>query len=1468
MTDGSDLRGINLFGRAILLCATLIGGVGVCVAQTPPMTFRSITATDGLSQNTVMDVHQDRAGFIWIATENGLDRYDGHNFERYERGPWQDGHLASDYVWQIAEDEHANLWLATDDGGVARWDRHSKRFSHYRHDPADPASLSSDRTRSLLITKDGIWVATQDAGLNLLNPDTGQVRRYRHDANDSLSLPNDSVYVLMEDQHGGIWIGTDRGLALKERAAQGFVRYVSGAADSQSLSGNRIRSLLQDRQGRIWIGTHRNGLNRLERRTGRIHRYRADHETPGLSLSDDHVRALYEDEAGRIWVGTAAGLNVLLPFSDRVHSYVATGRRGDLGDDYIMSLFQDRSGLLWIGTRVAGVHTWSPVSWEFGHRIPDWLRNSSVTAFATDETSLWIGTLEGGLFEVSRTSAVVDADVVTHTGVAGRSVMSLLVDRRNGLWVGTMSGGLGWRAAGTEEFVWFRHDPTDSRTLAHDSVMSVYEDTSGRIWIGSFGNGASRFDPKTGLFRQFLPDPSNPQAICGTQVRAFSEDRFGSLWVATEQGVCRFAANAESFQAFRHEQDRKQSLSTSSVYSLHRDREGVLWAGTAGGGLNAFEFDASGNVRFRPITRRQGLASNVIYGVLSDPRNGLWLSTNNGLTHFDSATGDIRNFNWTHGLQSQEYHFGAAHQSRDGRLYFGGSNGYNEFDSRDLWADQTAPRVVVTSIQKLNQPIHFDAPVEEVRSVEVPFDESSITFEFVALDFTSPETNKYRYRLNGFDDDWIETVGRSVATYTNLSPGEYAFDVKAATSNGSWGQEPLSLSLTVHPPLWRTSLAYAAYLIAVGLAFWWIFRYQSKRLSQAAAYRQRLETEVANRTAELEEANDALVRASGAKSEFVARMSHEIRSPIHGVLGMTELLSRTRLSDRQRHFTQTIRRSTESLLDIINDVLDFSKIGSNKLELDIESADLEGLLDEVIDQFSGVFAEKGVELRYLVPAFGFPALRFDALRLKQVLVNLLSNALKFTTHGFVELRADLLRDMDGTLEVTLTVRDTGIGIAADKQEHVFEAFSQEEADTARRFGGTGLGLSISKEIVELMGGELEVLSAPSEGTSFYFTLTLEKADARGFSPVTLDELVVEAQSPDIDLLRQVTGYLEAWNVDARGVDAETRDTLRVRLIDTRAQVSPPVQDGDHIIELIAPQDTSNRPHEVVTLPLKRTALLNRLQNLTVDDRVPEEPAWQPVFSATILVVEDNEINQEVLVGMLSEAGCTCVIAEDGASAVRLAAECDVDVILMDYLLPDFDGGEATRRIRAAEKGDEHIPIVALTANADAEDRRRCLDAGMDEFLAKPCRMEDLMQMLLRFLPEVGEAQRSPPPIHDSAEGEFDPEVLGRIRRLTRPDGGDMLTHAAQLFEKTCKSSLDGMRQAADGEDAASLRFHAHNLKSNAANLGAISMATTLREMERLAKTGDVSASAALIDEIGDHYVRASAWLKEELREQI
>ena len=820
--------------------------------------FDRLSVQEGLSQTSVFHAFQDSRGYIWLATEDGLNRFDGYNFRIYRHDERDPGSLPADLVWKVVEDQEGDIWVATEGGGIARWSWEQDTFTTYRNEVGNNRSIASNATRALVIDGDGrVWVGFLDAGLDRLDPATGDVLHLKMSPDAPNGLPSNDVRALALDHDGNVLAGTGAGL----------VRVVPSTAQTSrvGLAASEIRSLLALPDGRLLVGTAAQGLFVMDKDSGRVRHFQ--HSDAPTSVASNEVLAILHRSDETVWVGTSEGLDLF--DSDRgqfEHYRHDAGDPGSLPDNYVMTLLEDRGGVVWVGTRSGGAAKWDPATWNFGHIAAvsegeHGLSSPLVTSFAREASGvLWVGTFGGGLNRFDPNGEVV---VYRATGLpgalSGDRVMSLLLDKRGRLWVGTYRGGLDRLDPGATTFVHYGSSD-DERTVSTTRIMSLHEDRGGRIWVGTYGGGLNRYVPESDDFVRY------PLSLVGPNVTVFEDDLSDGLWVGTEGDGLLHLLGGGQVEIYVHDSAIETSLPNDSLTALHVSQEGQLWVGTLEGGLARLDLR---NTRpgFTRFGEEHGLTNDAIWGIQPDDQGALWLSTNNGLFRFDVALERFAAFGPEHGLQGPEFNVGAHYRGADGKLYFGGTQGFNAFNPVDVKPRGFAPTVVLTSFLKLNKPVALGRSLDSTRAVDLGYRDSVVTFEVAALDYSSPLKNQYRYRLEGFDADWIDIGTERRITYTNLDAGRYVLHVQAAGSDGVWNTDGLALAVDVEAPPWKrwwAYLTYAGLLCCAGVA---AERERRRRRGREIAYRQQLELEVARRTQELDERATQLQDLNGQLSE-------------------------------------------------------------------------------------------------------------------------------------------------------------------------------------------------------------------------------------------------------------------------------------------------------------------------------------------------------------------------------------------------------------------------------------------------------------------------------------------------------------------------------------------------------------------------------------------------------------------------
>jgi len=1104
------------------LIASLLAGVLASAIAAPPRTlrFEQLNVEDGLAQESVLAIGQDRQGFMWFGSQAGLSRFDGYRTVIYRNAANDPDSLAENWVRVLHFDPQGRMWLGTD-GGLDRFDPRSRKFIHYL--PQEPASRGNGNRHVRAIIDDGagsLWVGTSD-GLQRFDPATGRFTIWHSDPARTDTLAHDQVNSLALDKAGRLWIATPAGVDMLAPGAANFRHFQVRGAAGQPIA---VQTLLLDKEENLWVGTHA-GMERWKLHPGVAEPERArlgDSE----GLPPGTVMSAYQDSDGIIWVGMRSeGLFRWRAGEGRFVRYRhQVSDSHSLADNYVSSLFRDRAGTLWVGTWYNGASRVDLASGGFARlvRDPDQPRslsdNKSRAIVDAGGGKIWIGNNAGlNLYD----PVTGENQIFNHGSGNTNSDENVTALWRDGgaLWVGYRNGVRRFDIARSRfgDLLLSRGDPET------DTVRNLYGDRSGMLWVAT-RYGLHQMDPGTGKVRTFRHDPADGTTLADNTVRPLLEDSQGNFWIGTFNGLDLLDRKTGRFTHYRHNPQDPASLSHDEVHYLYEGRDGVIWVGTAAG-LNRMERNDKGEVRFRRYLRKDGLADDSIAAILGDKLGHLWLSTNTGISRLDLNKGTVRNYTGADGTIEGAYFDGSAMEAPDNTLYFGGFNGITAFDPVEIRENSIVPAVAITDFQVFNKTLRpgqaseggtlLKHAIEYTDKITLGQQDAVFSFEFSALHYAAPQRNRFAYQLQGFDKDWVITdAGKRFATYTNLDPGHYTFRVKAANKDGIWTEQPATLEVTIMPPFWkswwfRTVIG----LLALGGGFG-LYR---ARAQVQRALRSRLEQQVSLRTSEVEQKNRMLQQqkqeleqrderlsqakqkaedATRQKSEFLANMSHEMRTPLAGVIGMLGFALRDEtLQASTREQIERGQANAQSLLSIINDLLDFSKIEAGKLTIENIDFALAGTVENVVSLFEEQAAAHSVGFRVEFGPGLPPFVVGDPTRLRQVLVNLVGNAFKFTQRGHVTLRVERIHDGSGNCAegcnmIRFSVQDTGIGIPEEELPRLFEKFEQADATTTRRYGGTGLGLAICRQLVELMKGEITAVSQPGKGSMFSFMLQL------------------------------------------------------------------------------------------------------------------------------------------------------------------------------------------------------------------------------------------------------------------------------------------------------------------------------------------------------------------------------------------
>ncbi|MCG3156451.1 MAG: Sensor histidine kinase RcsC [bacterium] len=1265
-----------------------------------------VSDSTSLSSSGIGPLYEDHTGTLWIGTGNGLNRFDRdkEQFTRFVHDPNDPYSLSNNVILPIYEDRSGTLWIATA-GGLNRFNRDKAQFTRFVHDPNNLHSLSHDFIRLIYEDHSGtLWVGT-DRGLNRFDPKREQFARYLYDPKDSNSLHGYSVFSIYEDRSGTLWIGTGRWLNKFDREKEQFAHYPQ---DPQAFGGP-IMAILEDRAGTLWCRLGGAGLKTFDRKKEQFTHYLHDPQNPH-SLSSDTVNTIYEDRSGTLWFGTGRGLNKFDRDPDSP-SKESTGKAGQftrfvhdpknphsLSDNRVLSIYEDRSGILWVGVN-GGVNKFDRVQERFTSfmRDPDnphGLRSGGIFGIHEDRSgTLWIGSEGNGLARMSRDDR--DANQFNYfvhnpknpNSLSHNYVRSIHEDRSGTLWIGMWNGGLNRFDRDTKQFTHFLNDANNPHSLGGNTVLSIYEDRAGTLWFGTMEGGLCRMNQverEKKQFTRFVHDPQNPHSLSQNAVRAISGDSASQsiLWIGTSGGLNRFDCDTERFTRFVHDPKNSHSLSSDGVYSVIVDHTGTVWAGTWGGGFNRLDREKE---QFTRYTEKDGLANNVVNAILEDKQGRLWLSTNRGLSRFDPTTQIFCNYDLADGLPSTEFNVPSSYKSQRGEMFLGSVKGLLAFYPDSIKDNPYIPPVVFTAFKRYNTDDAAGKPIIEKgisarKHVTLSYRDNVLAFEFAALSYHNSFKNQYAYKLEGFNDNWIQLGAKHDVTFTNLDPGEYTLRVKGSNNDGVWNEEGASLKISIMPPWWQTRWAYAAYFVLFAAALYGWRRFDLNRA--------KLRNELKMKNFEAQK----LQEMDHMKSRFFANISHEFRTPLTLILGPVAQMRSKEFKSNFDEAYDMILRNGRRLLRLINQLLDLARLEAGSMSLQARPENIVSFLKGLVLSFVSAAERKRIALSISAEEENL-IVYFDRDKLEKIVSNLLSNALKFSGEGGkVEVvvsspqnntplnppsRGDLsnvassqrdhntippLRGARGVFSrlVQISVSDTGPGIPNGQLDKIFDRFYQIDASHTREHEGTGIGLALTKELVELHHGEIVVQSEVGQGTTFIVRLPFGKEHLRPEEIADSDQLSVISE--------------QFVRVEDRGLKIED-------------QVSSIEKPGSSI-----------------------------QQRATSDQQQADE--------TIVLVVEDNA-DVRTYIRQYLEPEFKVIEAVDGLDGVKQALELIPDLIITDVMMPKRDGNELCRMLKTDEK-TSHVPIIMLTAKADSESKVQGLETGADDYLIKPFESKELL----------------------------------------------------------------------------------------------------------------------------------------------
>ena len=1024
--------------------------------------FKNITIEDGLSQSTVETIYQDSKGYIWIGTNDGLDRYNGYEFKHYKHDKYDKNSIANNYIVDIIEDKNGYIWVSTI-GGLSRINPDKDEIKNY-YSKEDSGNLSNSNLWQILCTKDNRLIASTIDGLNVYDKNKDKFTRILYKEGE---LPSQYIYSLEEDINGHIWVGTDNGLVELDKDLNIVKSYHDTIGDSD------VYNVYDDSKGNIWVCTLDNGLFKINLDDKSVENYKNNNSK--ISIPSNNVRDIISDSEGKLWIATDKGL---CTFDYEREEFITYNKKSyqsnSLIDDEIFCLLKDSSGLIWIGT-YSGISRFNPNS-NFTHFKSDPYDNNSISGnvihgiYEDDDKTLWIGTNESGV-------NIINGESIKHLNKENSNIVSDLIEDitgfKNYIFIGTNEGlsVLVKNDKTAKNYTITNYTTKDG--LPSNKIRSLFIDSKGYLWIGT-NKGLAILDTNNNKIID-ITYILDEMGVSDKFIRAVYEDSKGNYYIGCflEGGLIKINPNTKEYKIYKNIENDDSSISNNSIRYINEDLYGNILVGTSHG-INILNLSTD---KFNHYTEKDGLINNTIYGILVDKNNGIWMSTNAGISKLSTEDATFKNFTITDGLQSNEFNGRACFKSKDGNMYFGGINGFNVFNSQDIELSTFEPKVIFDNFE-IN-----GTNKKDISNIKFKSNENNIKINLFTNDYKNTKTTQYYYKLEGLENEWNMTNSNSLV-FANLGSGDYTLKIKTITQHGVMSDES-SVHFTINPPIWRSNYAICIYLILIIIS---ILRYMHKVNTL-----DRLVNERTNKLRKEMEKNEQLFKKvlslEQNKNNYFVNLSHELRTPLNVLSSINQLIKEFTKKDnfitpeKLSYYMGIMDRNCSRLLSLINNLIDHTKIENNSYIINKKDEDIVYLVEETVLDIKDYIEEKGLELIFDTDVEE-KVIRCDKVDIERCIINLVGNAVKFTPEGgLIEV---LLQDLDD--KVKIIVKDNGIGISEENQKIIFDRFNQVVDESSEQKGGSGLGLTITKQLITLHNGEIYVESEVGVGSEFIIIL--------------------------------------------------------------------------------------------------------------------------------------------------------------------------------------------------------------------------------------------------------------------------------------------------------------------------------------------------------------------------------------------
>jgi signal transduction histidine kinase/ligand-binding sensor domain-containing protein len=1130
--------------------------------------FEKISIDQGLSQSTVYSIVQDSKGYLWFGTEDGLNRFDGYQFTVFMNSATDNSSISNNRVIAVFEDSKQNLWAGTLGGGLNKFNYQTNSFRRYTHNNTNGNSIPSNVVMSIAEDQKGdLLIGTAGGGLGVYNLEQDLFTNYTQNQTKANSLPGNLVRSIFVNSKGNIFIGTDKGLAIFDKEKETFIHISTIIATENQTLRKTVLSINEDQQSNLWISVEDNGIFRINLDKKTFTHYLNIPNNPN-SLASNAVLDIFIDENSLVWLATYEGLQILNSTTDNFITYRSNPQNPySLSGNLLRCIYEDDSGSMWVGTFRDGAN-------KLNRRFPKFsairnlasvsgnLPSSSIRALSEDiNGDILVGTFGDGLASINKSNFKISLNpypTLYSESSTLKYITSIVNDSNYNLWFGTDGGGLYQYNQVTKQFKRFAHNPNDNTSISSNRIRCLQFDSYGSLWVGTTGDGLSKFNPNTKTFTAFKPDSSDPTlSLSQERIICIYEDDRKNIWIGTSsEGLNLYNRETEKFSHFKNIASDSLSISSNRILSIYQDSKKRLWVGTSGG-LNLYNFQTK---NFKSFRKSHGLPNEVIYGILEDNDGKLWLSSNGGLFSFKYNEGDsleINAFSKRDGLQSNEFNEGAYFKLSSGKLAFGGIGGVNIFEPTSIKRNPIPPKVHIekitlfSNIQKTGERKTEAFATYETRNITVPYHQNNLTFQFIALHYNKPQSNKYLYMLKGFDNEWVAPdMGQRFATYTNLRPGTYTFLVKAANSDGVWNEQGASINIVVKSPYWMTWWFIALLTIAFIVLILSVIRYRTASLIRM---RKDLEKKVKERTNEILQQKEEIE----SQRNYLSELNVELQQKNEEIIAQHEELEKAQNHLIQSEKMASIGVLTAGIAHEINNPVNFVYAGVNSIMRDFK--DIDHVLQEImlidetttksVDIIDRILQKKELyqfDEAYKAIEQTLMDVKMGAERTAEIVEGLRnfsrseneswsnSNINKIIEGVLVLLknnyknRIDIDKEFDENLppvvcksgrinqvimnvisnaidaivdkgeikistklidnKCVISIKDNGIGIEDDLLTKIFDPFF-----TTKKVGkGVGLGLSITYGIILEHNGNIDVNSKVGKGTEFIISLPINQ----------------------------------------------------------------------------------------------------------------------------------------------------------------------------------------------------------------------------------------------------------------------------------------------------------------------------------------------------------------------------------------